>query len=400
MHIALFHQYHHNPDCPATCRHYTFMEELVKRHQVTLITSDAWESKRLTHQFPWVPEGVELVSVHVPYHNKMGKLRRLQAFASFGLHAFTQGLKLVKPDVIWGVSTPLTTAWAAARVASFKKVPWIFEVQDLWPSFPIEMGALPFKPLQRPLYELENNLYQSASHIITLSPGMEQYVLGKGVPADKVTTLVNGTEVELAHVSTQAQEALRQSIGVQGKQVVLYAGTYGRANDMPLLLETAKRLQHHPDIVFVFTGQGYDEPLLQKAAQELSNILLLPPLPRHQVFALFALAAVSVVSFIDLPVLQANSPGKFFDSLAAGTPVVVTNPGWTKDLVEQHQCGWYVPSGDSAQLAHSLERLLSDKTTLQTMSQNAGQVAAAQFDRGQMVPHLEAIFNRAVHGAR
>ncbi|AMM50553.1 hypothetical protein TH61_04300 [Rufibacter sp. DG15C] len=396
MHIALFHQYHHNPDCPATCRHYTFMEELVKRHQVTLITSDAWESKRLTRDYPWVPDGVELVSVHVPYHNRMGKVRRLQAFGSFAMHALTKGLKIPKPDVIWGVSTPLTTAWAASKVAGLRKVPWVFEVQDLWPSFPIEMGAVPSKFLQNQLYRLEKSLYRSADHIIPLSKGMEEYILSQNISPEMVTTFVNGTEVDLGRVTQIQQDELRKDLVLEGKQVVLYAGTYGRANDMPLLVETARRLQHRTDIVFVFTGQGFDEPLLEKASQELPNMLLLPPLPRHKVFTLFALAEVSVVSFIDLPVLQANSPGKLFDSLATGTPVIVTNPGWTKELVERHQCGWYVPAGDSAQLAQTLENTLHDKAALQRMNVNARKVAETQFDRLQMVPALESIFERVV----
>ncbi|WP_192823006.1 glycosyltransferase family 4 protein [Rufibacter sp. LB8] len=396
MHIALFHQYHHNPDCAATCRHYTFMAELVKRHQITLITSNAWESKRLTQLYDWVPPGVELVSVPVPYHNKMGIGQRVKAFGEFAVKALLAGRKIAKPDVIWGVSTPLTTAWAAARVAKYHQVPWVFEVQDLWPSFPIQMGAVPFKPAQKLLYHLEKSLYQSAAHIIPLSMGMEQYISSLGIPAQKMTTLVNGTEVPERPLSFTEREALREKLGLAGKQVVLYAGTYGRANDIPMLVQAAELLQNHPQIHFVFAGQGFDEPLLQSAAQKQQNILMLPPQPRHQMLELFSMAAVSLVSFIDLPVLAANSPGKLFDSLAAGTPVVVTNPGWTKDLVETHHCGWYSPAGNAEALANSLLMRLQNQAELETMRENAHSVAQEQFDRLQMVPKLERIFTEAV----
>src|SRR5690606_32453756 len=103
--------------------------------------------------------------------------------------------RLKKPDVIWGVSTPLTAAWAAAKVARYHKVPFVFEVQDLWPEFPVQMGAVPFKPLQKQLYRLEKNLYLQAAHIIPLSPDMETYITDLGVPPAKITTLVNGTEI-------------------------------------------------------------------------------------------------------------------------------------------------------------------------------------------------------------
>ncbi len=236
MHIALFHQYHHNPDCPATCRHYTFTAELAKRHQVTLITSNAWENKRLTHQFDWVPPGVELVSIKVPYHNKMGVLQRMHAFGNFALQALYQGRKIKKPDVIWGVSTPLTAAWAAAKSANYHRVPWVFEVQDLWPEFPVQMGALPFKPVQRQLYRLEKSLYCQAAHVIPLSPDMETYIQKLGIPSHKITTLVNGTEIPEIPFSPVQKATLAQELGLAGKQVVLYAGTFGRANDMPFLL--------------------------------------------------------------------------------------------------------------------------------------------------------------------
>ncbi|RNI23415.1 glycosyltransferase family 4 protein [Rufibacter latericius] len=394
MHIALFHQYHHNPDCPATCRHYTFMAELVKRHQITLITSNAWESKRLTQLYDWVPPGVELVSVDVPYSNKMGVVQRLQAFSSFATHALIKGLRLPKPDVIWGVSTPLTTAWAAAQVSRVRGVPWVFEVQDLWPSFPIQMGAVPSKVAQKGLYKMEASLYRKAAHIIPLSPGMEKYIVQQGISPGKITTLVNGTEIPQQSISLAEQEILRERLGLQGKKVVLYAGTYGRANDLPLLVKAAELLKGQPDICFVFTGQGFDAPLLETATKQQTNIRLLPPLPRHEIFSLFSIAVVSVVSFIDLPVLEVNSPGKLFDSLAVGTPVVVTNPGWTKTLVETQGCGWYVPAGDAQALANSLRKRLSQPNEMTAMRASAAQVARSQFDRLQMVPALEAIFEK------
>ncbi|ALI99284.1 glycosyltransferase family 4 protein [Rufibacter tibetensis] len=394
MHIALFHQYHHNPDCPATCRHYTFMAELVKRHQITLVTSNAWESKRITRKYDWVPPGVKLVSVDIPYSNKMGVVQRLQAFGSFATHALVKGLRMPKPDVIWGVSTPLTTAWTAAQVSRFRQVPWVFEVQDLWPSFPIQMGAVPSKFAQRQLYNLEASLYREAAHIIPLSTGMEEYIVQQGISPQKITTLVNGTEIPQQPITFAEQDALREKLNLKGKRVVLYAGTYGRANDIPLLVKTANLLQAHPEICFVFTGQGFDAPLLETAAKQQTNIRLLPPLPRHQVFHLFSIAAVSVVSFIDLPVLEVNSPGKLFDSLAVGTPVVVTNPGWTKKLVEGHNCGWYVPAGDAEALAATLVQRLNQGQELETMRMNAVKVAREQFDRLQMVPILEDIFEK------
>ncbi|WP_114781996.1 glycosyltransferase family 4 protein [Botryobacter ruber] len=395
MHIALFNQHHHNPDCPATCRHYTFMEALAQRHQVSLITSSAWRRFRITKKYNWVPEGVTLYEQHVPYHNKMNVPQRLFSYGGFAAYTLAKGLSMPKPDVIWAVSTPLSTPWMAAQVARMRKLPWVFEVQDLWPSFPIEMGAVKNKWVQRRLYKLEKNLYNSASHIITLSPDMTDYVAGLGISREKITTNVNGTDLNLVQqTSEQDVQALRQQYNLANKQVVLYAGTYGRANDIPTLLEAAAALAPEKQLQFVFTGGGFYEPQVQEAAKKYGNITLVPSLPRHQVFALFKLATVSIVSFNDLPVLATNSPAKFYDSLACGTPVIVTNPGWTKAFVEKYGCGWYSPAGQATALAQTIKAALTDAEGLRAAGARGTLVARGQFDRQRLAAEVEKILLR------
>lgn len=392
MHIAIFNQHHHNPDCPATCRHYTFLEYLAKRHKVSLVTSSAWKELRITDNYKWVPEGVDLYEQEVPYSNKMGVRRRLVSYGGFAAYSLTKGLALPKPDVIWGVSTPLTTPWMAARVAKMRNIPWVFEVQDLWPSFPIEMGAVKREWLKRRLYRLERNLYHSANHIITLSPDMEEYVVEQGISREKVTTILNGTDLDLAGAATAQQvEALRLEYKLQNKKVVLYAGTYGRANDIPAIMQAAELLADRSDIMFVLTGGGFYEPDLQKLAERLPNLLLLPPQPRPDVFKLFKLADLSLITFNDLPVLASNSPAKLYDSLSCGTPVIVTNPGWTKAFVEKYGCGWYSPAGQPTALAETIKQVLAIPEELHQAGIRGVAVAEKQFDRQQLAGNVEQI---------
>ena len=397
MHVAVFSQYHTNPDCPATSRHYTLLAHLAKSHRVTLLTTPAWKGQRLTHAFAWVPEGVEIREAAISYENRMGPARRALAFAQYAAWAVRQGLRLDKPDVIWGISTPLTAAWAAAQVAHWRKVPWVFEVQDLWPAFPIAMGAVPTSLARQQLYRMEKRLYQSASHILPLSPDMARYVMDLGISGSKVTTVLNGTDLELAARATpRVVEALRQAQGLTGKQVILYAGTFGRANDIPTLVAAAEAMAaEESDTVWLFLGHGFFEPLVAAAAARWpGRIRLVGGQARHEVFAWFTLAAVSVVSFLGLPVLDANSPAKLYDSLAAGTPVVVTNAGWTKALVAEHACGWYVPAGDAPALAAQLRALLKNPAWLEAAGNNGKALAAREFDRQQLATQVQRILER------
>ena len=398
MHIAVFSQYHTNPDCPATSRHYALLTHLAKTHRVTLLTTPAWKSQRLTRQFPWVPAGVEIREARVPYNNSMGPIRRALAFAQYAAWAVREGLRIAKPDVIWGISTPLTAAWAAAQVARLRRVPWVFEVQDLWPAFPIAMGAVPTALARQELYRLEKRLYQSARHVLPLSPDMTRYVTELGIAPGKVTTLLNGTDLELAARATpEAVAHLRQAHGLVGKRVVLYAGTFGRANGILALVAAAEALVATDSaVVWLFLGHGFFEPLIAAAAARWpGRIRLVGGQARHEVFGWFALAAVSVVSFLDLPVLDTNSPAKLYDSLAVGTPVIVTNQGWTKVLVEKHGCGWYVPAEDAPALAVKLRALLAQPEALATAGANGRQLAIAEFDRQKLARQLQQILEAA-----
>ncbi|UPL49470.1 glycosyltransferase family 4 protein [Hymenobacter sublimis] len=405
MHIAVFSQYHTNPDCPATSRHYSLLTQIAQQHRVTLITTRTWEPQRLTERFPWLPEGVEMRAAAVPYQNNMGPARRVLSFGQYAAYALREGLRINKPDVIWGISTPLTAAWAAAQVARLRRVPWVFEVQDLWPSFPIAMGAVPSELARRELYKLEGRLYQQARAIMTLSPDMTSYVQQVGTGAtsrwafdpSKVHTVLNGTDLDLAATATDAAvAALRQEQGLEGRQVILYAGTFGRANDIPTLVAAAERLALVcPNVVWLFMGHGYHEPLLRAAAGRCSAIRLVPAQPRHAVFTWFRLADVSVVSFLGLPVLDANSPAKFYDSLAVGTPVIVTNEGWTKSLVEQHKCGWFTPAGNAEKLTERLAEILRNPAQLRTAGAAGQQVAATHFDRQRIGQTIQRILEQA-----
>ncbi|WP_242929438.1 glycosyltransferase family 4 protein [Pontibacter vulgaris] len=392
MHIAVFNQHHHSPDCPATCRHYTFLGELVKRHEISLISSSAWKQLRITDKYSWVPEGVRLYEQHVPYYNKMGIAQRLFSYTGYAAYSLAKGITIPEPDVIWGVSTPLSTPWVAAQVAKLRNVPWVFEVQDLWPSFPIEMGAVKSKWLQHRLYALEKSLYKSASHIITLSPDMTDYVAELGISRDKITTNLNGTDIDLVTtIKPEDVEQLRTKYNLAGKRVVLYAGTYGRANDIPTLMQAAQTLATDESIKFVFAGGGFYEPDLQQLARKLPNVLLLPPLTRPDIFRLFRLADLSLVTFNDLPVLAANSPSKFYDSLASGTPAIVTNPGWTKAFVEKYNCGWYSPAEQPAILAETIKRVLANPDELQQAGIRGAAVATTRFDRKQLAREVEDV---------
>ncbi len=399
MHIAVVHQHYTSPDDPGAARHYALIEAWRQQHQVTLIAAEAF-LERQARRFPRVPEGVRLLTLPVRYHNAMEPGSRAVAFAHFAAGAVARGLRMPRPDVVLGVSSPLSSAAAGALVAAARRVPFVFDVKDLWPDFPAQMGGLPRLSL-RPLYALERALYRRAAHTITLTPDATAHVAAQGVPMERLSTLYNGTDAAFVDASRHADlAALRRAHDLGDQPVLLYAGTFGRANHPDLLVKIAEVLHARGRGILVCVGDGFARAQLMAAAQRLPSLRVVGPVARPEAYAWFRLAACSVVSFLPLPVLGTTSPAKLFDSLACGTPVVVVNPGWMQRLVERTGCGFFSDARDLEACAHDAAALLDHPERLEA----AGTIAAALyrtdyhglFDRLAHARRYEAIFEAAV----
>jgi glycosyltransferase involved in cell wall biosynthesis len=398
VHVAVLLQHYHTPDCATAARPWSLVQALARHHDVTVLTTDAWRKRRLTRRFEWVPEDARMRELAVPYANEMTTGQRLRSYLGYAAQAaWTGASQMPRPDLVYASSTPLTVGAVGAALATRWQCPWVFEVRDLWPDFPIQMGAFeaagPARPLlEDALYKLERALYRSAARVIAVSPAMAAHVR-RFVPAPTAVSVPYGTDFDILDDVTQEDTAaLRCDLGLseESAPVVLYAGSFGRANDLPTLVEAARRLQNRSDVHFVFAGRGYHRPLLERAARELPGVHLPGPQPYPQALALFRAADLSLVPFLDRPVLRTNAPSKFFDSLAAGTPVVVTSPGWTKTFVEEHGCGWYVPPERPQALADRIQAVLENEQERRQTARRASQAAREHFDRRV---HMDSILS-------
>ena len=400
MHIVCLYFHYASPDCPSGGRAYSVLRALGQEHRVTVFTGAHYHKLRRTDAFDWAPPGVDVRMLDVPYTNDMGPVQRLAAYAAFPAWAGAQAGRVPDADVLYAISTPLTTPMAAAAAARVLDVPWVLEVRDLWPDVPIQMGALPSPLLQRPLRWAERRLYHDAAHVITVSPDMTTHVEQAGVPPAHVTTLPQGTDCSLLNRPDASSPAdLRASHRLGSRPVVLYAGAFGRANDIPTLLAAADRLAGRSEALFVFIGHGYHASEIETAARRLPNVRHLPPQPRHRMMPWFRLATVSLVSFVDRPVLGTNAPAKLFDSLAANTPVLVTNPGWMTRFVQRHNCGWAVPPSSPAALAEQIAQVVDAPDAARAAGQRGGALVRERYDRSQQADALASILETAASAA-
>src|SRR5690606_7310543 len=152
------------------------------------------------------------------------------AFVQFATRASSRAASL-RADVVFASSTPLTIVLPALYAARRLRIPIVFEVRDLWPAVPIAMGAIKNPFAIRAALWLEQLAYQNSRHISALAPGMKDHVVAKGVPAERVTVIPNGSDVEIfAKAAGTGAEIRARHEWLRARPMVLYCGAIGRVN--------------------------------------------------------------------------------------------------------------------------------------------------------------------------
>ena len=192
MKILYIHQYFVTPSEPGGTRSYWISKELIKHgHEVTMITTTTDNEKPRETTI----EGIKVIYLKIPYSNKMSIFKRIIAFIKFMTLTAWYVIKTEKHDLAIATSTPLTVGFPALIGKKLKGLPYIFEVRDLWPEVPVQMGGVKNKYAIKFLYWFEKTIYKNAKHIVALSPGMYDGVVAAGTPTEKITTIPNMSKI-------------------------------------------------------------------------------------------------------------------------------------------------------------------------------------------------------------
>jgi glycosyltransferase involved in cell wall biosynthesis len=411
LNILYLHQYFVARTGTAGWRSYEFSRYLVRTgHKVTVVSGfSEWSGLTLpAGQKRTVLEvdGIEVRLLGVPYSQRMSMSRRLGAFAGFMLGAGRECARVPRPDVVFATSTPLTIAvpglWAARR----QRCPFVFEVRDLWPAAPIELGVLNNPLLIALARGLERLAYRRAAHIVALSPGMKDGIVAAGVPAEKVTVIPNASDVELFRVPAAVGQAYRAELGELGRRPwLVYTGAFGRVNGVDWavrLAESVARLA--PEVAFVFYGDGSEKERTVALARDLGlldrTVFFRDPLPRAELPRVLSAAMVLSSFAQDLPVMRTNSANKFFDAFAAGKPVVINYGGWQAEILEREGAGLALDPRDLVGSARRLVAALSDTDWLRCAGEASARLGDTEFNRGRLAEKLEEVLRRAVAKGR
>lgn len=401
MRILYIYQFFATPESSlGLTRSYEFARALTEAgHEVIVLTSASNLPEEYRSRFVARGEidGIQVRSVRVGYSNYMGHLRRIASFAAFMLTSTWVALRVRRPDVVFASSTPITVALPGLAVSRLKNVPFVFEVQDLWPEAAIQMGAIKRHGVIATLAkQLERAAYRRAAAVVPVSPGMAEGVVAEGTPPSKIHMIPNFSDLERFRPGRK-DSAISKRYGLAGKFVVGYTGAIGPSNAVHEQVPEAARVlkeRGRGDIVFVIAGDGKSLPELERLTEDLDNVKLLGRIPKTEVPPLTRTADALMALFGDKPILATNSPNKFFDALASGRPVIVNQPGWTRELVEDNDAGLYVPVGDGVALADAIETLADDPKRTKAMGVAARALAEEAFGRDLQAARIVALLEQ------
>lgn len=394
MNILYIHQYFKTPEEPGGTRSYWLAKKLVENgHEVTMLTtSDSINDSRVVKHI----DGIKVVYLKVNYDQNMSIVDRFKSFTSFMFKATLVSFRFKSIDFVIATSTPLTVGIPALILKKIKSIPFLFEVRDLWPEVPIQMGGLNNPVLRRLAKSLERTLYVNAEHIVALSPGMKEGVISSGISADKVSMIPNMAKIEEFFPREKNYDLLDSFNLKRTSFKVIHFGSLGKANGANSIIECAILLKDFPNIEFIFIGGGSTENDLKTLCDRsgLSNVHFLGKFNMNITSDIVNFCDVSIVSFMDIPILYTNSPNKLFDSLSAGKPIIVNSAGWTKDLVEESGCGYYVDPSQPQELADKLIFLSQRPDVISQMGVVSRNLATEKYDKSILTEEFVEIINR------
>lgn len=314
---------------------------------------------------------------HVPATYAKSYMGRMWAFLGFTLSASSAAVIADRADVVIASSPPLVAAipgWIAARL-SMRRIPWVFEVRDLWPESAVTTGVLSAKSvLTKMLYGLEKWACWSATKINVLTPAfLEDIVRRNLAPGSKITFVPNGADVQQFSPGPRDNDVRRQ-FAWGNRYVVMYSGAHGRANALHQLLDAAQHLSNRPDILIALVGDGPERSALEADARrrKLDNVAFCGPQPKARMPEFINASDIGAAVLQNNPTFRTVYPNKVFDYMSCERPIVLAIDGVARKLVcEDAQAGVFAQPENGQAIAGAI-RGLADNAIARTEMGRSG----------------------------
>jgi glycosyltransferase involved in cell wall biosynthesis len=346
--------------------------------------------------------GFKVIILNAFYSNHFGILRRAFVFCWFAFLATFAALAIRKPDLIFATSTPLTVGVPGYIAAKLKRVPFVFEVRDIWPDCFIQSGTVTGKELSiRLLTWLEKFIYKHAAKILLVSHGFEKRLIERGFPPEKMKTILLGADGNIFRDVKPNYEFLDR-YELRNKIIAVYTGAHGITNRLEYVIEAAECTKDRTDIAFLLIGGGSEKNKLKELAKEkaMKNIVFADPVSKAQLPRILAVCHIGLVIFNYGGKPRPLTPNKIFDYMFSGLPLVLNYEGSTIELVRADNSGILVHPTNSEDLAEKVKMLADNPQLREELGQNGRQAAQKKYDRKIIADQLIGTFEEVIASYR
>jgi colanic acid biosynthesis glycosyl transferase WcaI len=327
-----------------------FVKELVKRgHEVQVLTGfphypggKVYDGYKLRLFHREVMDGIKINRCWVyPSHDR-SSAKRFMTYTSLGFSASLLGPWVVdKADVAFVYSPPATIWLPAAAIRLFRRIPFVYNIQDMWPDALASSTMVKNSMALKVAHKVCHYFYRNADRIVAQSNGFKNILIERGVPEANIDVIYNWCD-DTKIKAVDYDENLARELGMHGKFNILFAGGIGKGQALSSIIETANIIKNElPDVQFVFLGSGVEKELLENRTKELnlSNVKFLKRCSPSEVGKFMSLAQVMLVHLKDNFIHEITVPSKIQAYMNVGKPILIGATGDAADLVVRAGAG-------------------------------------------------------------
>jgi glycosyltransferase involved in cell wall biosynthesis len=273
------------------------------------------------------------------------------------------------------------------------RIPYVFEVRDLWPGVFVELGVLKNRTLIRVLEGIEMFLYRRAARVVVVTHSFRDVLIHRGLPPEHVAVITNGVDAEVFRPDASAGTRVRAAHGLEGAFVVLYIGAHGISHALTRILEVAARLADDAGVRFVFVGDGADKQKLVTEATRLglANVSFFPSQPRQSVPAWYCAGDAVLVPLRNIPAFDGFIPSKMFEILACERPIVASVRGEARKILERSAAALIADPEDVDAIAAAIRRLRADPDLGRRLGASGRAFVLGEYDRRELARRYLAL---------
>lgn len=335
--------------------------------------------------------GIRVIRVWSYVAENTGFAKRVVDYLSFMFVAVPASLFVRKVDVVLGTSPQLFTACAAYAVGALKRVPWVFELRDIWPESIRVVGAMKESLALDCLEKLELFLYRKATLIVSVTSAHRDNLIARGIRGSKIQVVTNGVDID-RFLPCAKDASLVSRYGLEGKFVAGYIGTLGMAHGLDTVLDAAKLMAGAADAGryrFVLLGDGAQKAKLMARcrAEGLGNVIFIDSVPKEEVVRYWSMLDVALIHLKSDDLFKTVIPSKMFESMGMAIPLLHGVQGESADILNREDVGILFEPENAGALCEGLRRLNCDVDLYRRLRAN-GPNAARNYDRNVLAAKL------------